>query len=77
MPKEPDYVYSVDDIHDDYYNPHQYKIRLSFLAPAESVSEFLSLCEDQKTYHWETLEILLRIAANRRVIQLRNESARE
>lgn len=73
MPKTAKYIFTVDDIEDDYYARNCSKANLSFLAPAEIVDEFMLMCEEYKRYPWEMLEILMIIARNRRVIQLRKK----
>ena len=71
MTKTADYVYSVDDIEPEFYDPNCHKTRLSILGPTDIINDFLLLCKNEDQYRWETLEILLKTARNRRCIQLR------
>lgn len=73
MPKTAKYIFTVDDIDDEYYDRNSFKKDLSFLAPAEIVDEFMSMCEENNQYPWETLAILLLIERNRSVIRMRDQ----
>lgn len=71
MPKTADYIFTVDDIEDEYYDRNCGKTNLSFLAPMEVVDEFMMMCTHHEKYPWEMLEVLMIIARNREVIQIR------